>query len=158
MGPVLSPLLYDILIGLRESRVVVVGDIEKAFLNVKVKLRDQDCLQFLWVNNVDSDQVDPVVYRFCRVAFGVNYSAFLLNVTLQYHLDTFAKINPEFVSIMKGSFYVDDFVTGDKTTQAASESHDKASLPVEALPDFRIRQSAPSSKVGIDFAGPLRNG
>jgi len=64
--------------------VAVVGDIEKAFLNVKVKLHDRDCLQFLWVN--------------------------------------------------------------------------KACLPVEALPDFRIRQSAPFSKVGIDFARQLRNG
>ena len=59
MGPALSPLLYDILIRFREKRVAVVGDIEKAFLNVEVKSRDRDCLRFLWVNNVDSDQVDP---------------------------------------------------------------------------------------------------
>ena len=61
VGPALSPLLYDILIRFREKRVAVVGDIEKAFLNVEVKSRDRDCLRFLWVNNVDSDQVDPVV-------------------------------------------------------------------------------------------------
>lgn len=29
------------------------------------------------------------------------------------------------------------------------------SQPVAALPDFRVRQSTPFSKVGIDFAGPL---
>lgn len=29
------------------------------------------------------------------------------------------------------------------------------SPPVAALPDFRIKQSTPFSKVGIDFAGPL---
>ena len=29
------------------------------------------------------------------------------------------------------------------------------SPPMAALPDFRVRQSIPFSKVGIDFAGPL---
>ena len=139
VGPALSPLLYDILIRFREKRVALVGDIEKAFLNVEVKLRDRDCLRFLWVNNVDSEQVDPVVYRFCRVVFGVNCSPFLLNATLQYHLDTFAEIDPKFVRIMKRSFYVDDLVTGDKTTQAASEMHDKAKERL-ALGGFKLRK------------------
>ena len=44
VGPALSPLLYDNLIWFREERVAVVGYIEKAFLNVKVKSRDWDCL------------------------------------------------------------------------------------------------------------------
>ena len=81
VGPTLSPSLYDILIRFREKRIALVGDIAKAFLNVEVKLRDQDCLRFLWVNNVESEHVDPVVYRFCRVVFGVNCSPFLLNAT-----------------------------------------------------------------------------
>ena len=139
VGPALSPLLYDILIRFREKRVALVGDIEKAFLNVEVKLRDRDCLRFLWVNNVDSEQVDPVVYRFCRVVFGVNCSPLLLNATLQYHLDTFAAIDPKFVRIMKRSFYVDDLVTGDKTTQAASEMHDQAKERLQ-LGGFKLRK------------------
>ena len=85
------------------------------------------------------EQVDPVVYRFCRVVFGVNCSPFLLNATLQYHLDTFAEIDPMFVRIMKRSFYVDDLVTGDKTTQAASEMHDKAKERL-ALGGFKLRR------------------
>ena len=139
VGPALWPLLCDILIRFREKRVALVGDIEKAFLNVEVKLRDRDCLRFLWVNNVDSEQVDPVVYRFCRVVSGVNCSPFLLNATLQYHLDTFAEIDPMFVRIMKRSFYVDDLVTGDKTTQAASEMHDKAKERLQ-LGGFKLRK------------------
>lgn len=139
VGPTLSPLLYDILIRFREKRVALVGDIAKAFLNVEVKLSDRDCLRFLWVNNVESEHVDPVVYRFCRVVFGVNCSPFLLNATLQYHLDTFIELDPEFVRVMKRSFYVDDLVTGDKTTQDASELHDKAKTRL-ALGGFKLRK------------------
>ena len=40
---------------------------------------------------------------------------------------------------MKGSFYVDDLVTGDKTTQAASELHDKAKERL-ALGSFNLRK------------------
>lgn len=59
----MSPLLCDILIQFREKRVALVGYIKKAFLNVEVSLRHRDWLRFLWVNNVDTDLVDPVVYR-----------------------------------------------------------------------------------------------
>ena len=36
-GPSLTPLLFDILIRFREKRVALIGDIEKAFLNIKVR-------------------------------------------------------------------------------------------------------------------------
>ena len=107
VGPALSPLLYNILIRFRERHVALVGDIEKAFLNIMVNECDRDCLRFLWVTSVDSERLDPIAYRFCRVVFGVNCSAFLLNATLQYHLDSFTELDPEFVRIMKRSFYVD---------------------------------------------------
>ena len=103
--------------------MALAGNIEKAFLNVEVELCDQDCLQFLWVNNVDSG---PSSLQVLSVFFGVNCSPFLLNATLQYHLDTFPENDPEFMRIMKGSFYMDNLMTGDKTTQAVSEMHDKA--------------------------------
>ena len=46
------------------------------------------------MENVDRDNVDTVVYRFCHI-FRVNSSPFLLNATLQYHLDTFLEIDPD---------------------------------------------------------------
>ncbi len=77
---------------------------QKAFLNIEIAWQDRDCLRFLWVQDVDSNVVNPVVYRFCRVVFGLNCSPFLLNATLQHHLDSFVDIDPEFVRIMKESF------------------------------------------------------
>ena len=139
VGPALTPLLYEILIRFREKRVALVGDIEKAFLNIVVNRRDRDCLRFLWVNSVDSEQLEPIVYRFCRVVFGVNCSPFLLNATLQYHLDSFIELDPEFVRIMKKSFYVDDLVSGRRDTQEAGELYDKAKTRL-ALGGFKLRK------------------
>ncbi|CAB4020938.1 Hypothetical predicted protein [Paramuricea clavata] len=71
IGPSLNPLLYSILIRFRENRIALVGGaIEKAFLNVEVDKADRDCLRFLWVKDIESDET--VVYRFCRVVFGLN--------------------------------------------------------------------------------------
>ena len=47
VGPALTPLLYNILIRFREKRVALVGDIEKALLNIEVERQDRDCLRFL---------------------------------------------------------------------------------------------------------------
>ena len=43
-GPSLNPLLFDILVRFRENKVALVGDIEKAFLNIEVDPDDRDCL------------------------------------------------------------------------------------------------------------------
>lgn len=82
VGPSLNPLLYNLPLQFRENRIVLVGDIEKAFLNVDVDQRDRDCLCFLLLEDpLDMSRV--VIYRFCRVVFGLNASPFLLNATLR---------------------------------------------------------------------------
>ena len=91
------------------------GDIEKAFLNVAVDPEDRDSLRFLWVEDVRDSNLSVVVYRFCRVVFGLNASPFLLNGTIRHHLATYAEVDPEFVKRMIEGFYVDDLVTGERT-------------------------------------------
>ena len=111
MGPSLNPLLFDILLRFRENRVVLVGNIEKAFLNVGVDKRDRDCLRFLWLEK-PPDISKIVVYRFCRVVFGLNASPFLLNATLRHHISKFIIVDPDFVKKLIDLFYVYDFVGG----------------------------------------------
>ena len=114
-GPSLNPLLFDILVRFRENKIALVGDIEKAFLNVAVDPEDRDSLRFLWVEDVRDSNLSVVVYRFCRVVFGLNASPFLLNGTIRHHLATYAEVDPEFVKRMIEGFYVDDLVTGERT-------------------------------------------
>ena len=85
-GPSLNPLLFEILVRFRENRVALVGDIEKAFLHIAVDVNDRDCLRFLWVDEARDSNSNVVVYRYCRVVFGLNATPFLLNGTIRHHL------------------------------------------------------------------------
>ena len=137
VGPSLNPLLFDILLRFRENRVVLVGDIEKAFLNVGVDKKDRDCLRFLWLAN-PPDLSKIVVYRFCRVVFGLNASPFLLNATLRHHISKFMAVDPEFVKKLIDSFYVDDFVGGGGGA-SSSEVVDLYSKTVNRMTDGGIQ-------------------
>ena len=102
VGPSLTPLLFDILLRFRVNPVVLIGDIEKAFLNVEVDREDRDYLRFLWVKDIAGDNLEVEVYRFCRAVFGLNASPFLLNATLRHHSETFVERDPIFVQKNEG--------------------------------------------------------
>lgn len=119
VGPSLNPLLFDILVRFREKKVVLIGDIEKAFLNIEVAENDRDCLRFLWLANAHDPNSEVLVYRFCRVVFGLNASPFLLNATLRHHVSKYNEEDPEFVRAMIESFYVDDLVSGGNNVKEA---------------------------------------
>ena len=138
-GPSLNPLLFNILVRFRENRIALVGDIEKAFLNIGVDEKDRDFLRFLWVEDVRDNNLSINVYRFCRVVFGLNASPFLLNGTIRHHLATFAVVDPEFVKRMVEGFYVDDLVTGDRTTERAFTLYEKAKERM-ATGGFKLRK------------------
>ena len=68
-GPSLTPLIFDILLRFRTDRVVLVGDIEKAFLNVEIHPNDRDSLRFLWVCNIYEKGHQIKIYRYKAVVF-----------------------------------------------------------------------------------------
>ncbi|XP_035206824.1 uncharacterized protein LOC118181737 [Stegodyphus dumicola] len=114
-GPNLIEQLPSILIRFRKERLGVIADIRRAFLQISVSPTDRDFLRFLWL---DSDG-QLKVYRHCRVVFGVASSPFLLNSTIQLHLQTvLEKIETGESLYTKGviqklmhSFYVDNCVS-----------------------------------------------
>ena len=139
VGPSLNPLLFYILVRFREKRVALVGDIEKAFLNIEVAERDRDCLRFLWCEDVHKPESKIVVYRFCRVVFGLNASPFLLNATLRYHISKYKDEDPEFARKMLEGFHVDDLVTGEKNLSAAFHLYETSKQRM-AAGGFRLRK------------------
>ena len=124
-GPALTPTIFNVLLRFREKRIALVGDIEKAFLNVGVAEEDRDVLRFLWVDSLEEENPGLMLYRFCRVVFGVNASPFLLNSTLKYHISQY-EAYPGLVQNLLNSFYVDDLVTGERGVEECLSLYQKS--------------------------------
>ena len=114
-------MLYDVLLRIREHKVVLFGDIKQAFLNIEVATEDQDAMCFLWVDNVLGDDLQVVPYRFNRVIFGAGPSPFLLTGTMRHHFAKYSEVDPNFVEKVKNGFFVDDLASGAKTVGEAFE-------------------------------------
>ena len=99
-GPKFNQRILEILLKFRSYPVGLVADIEKAFLMIVMAPKDCDVLRFLWVKDTFQEEPLIVKLRFTRVVFGVLSSPFLLNTTLQYHIQKYRASHPELVNIL----------------------------------------------------------
>ena len=100
-GPVLTPLLFDILLRFRLPKIALIGDLETAFLNVEVNPEDRNLLTFLWIDDVNPLNSEIIKLRFTRLVFGLVCSPFTLNVTLRNHLSKYENMDQQFVHCQK---------------------------------------------------------
>ena len=143
-GPKFGQSIFDIFVRFRFQRVALIGDIEKAFLMVSVRERDRDSLRFLWTTDPNSEKVDPTPFRFSRVVFGVTSSRFLLNATINHHIETFRETDPAFVDKFLSSIYVDDLVSGCNDVQFTYEFYLKSRVRL-ASAGFKLRKFVTNS-------------
>ncbi|KAG1680465.1 hypothetical protein GQR58_012386 [Nymphon striatum] len=113
-GPSLLPDLVNVLLRFRRWPIALCADIEKAFLQIKLKKSDKDFHRFLLQTNNEIRHL-----RFNRVAFGVNCSPFMLNAVIKFHL-SLQSASPA-VSELSENLYVDDFLTGADSKDEAIE-------------------------------------
>ena len=111
-GPSMIPNLVSVLIRFRCWRVALTADVTKVFLKVGVQEDDQDVQRFLW-----DDQGTVRVMKFLRVPFGNKVSTFLLNATIQHHLNSTP--SSHLVEELKENFYVDDLLLGAGSEEEA---------------------------------------
>ena len=111
-GPALTHTIFKILLRFRERKTALVGDIEEAFLKIRVQEQDRNALS-LWIDIFEKDDPKLLLYRFCRVVFGVNSSPFLLNAFLRHHIIQYS-LDAEFVENLLNSFSVDDLVSVER--------------------------------------------
>ena len=111
-GPALMPMLFDIILSYRIYAVALGGDVQKAFHQIEVSKENRDCLRFLWMEDAKDVYSRVCELRFSRVIFGAGPNPFLLNATLQKHIEGYEQANPEFVRKVVGSLFVDDFFGG----------------------------------------------
>ncbi|XP_066926364.1 uncharacterized protein [Clytia hemisphaerica] len=148
-GPPLNTDLFEILLRFRTDKVAIVGDIEKAFLHIKLNNEQRDLTRFLWFKN--SDKIDfknfeaneIVEYRMCRVLFGINASPFVLNATLQHHIRT--ANDAEFENNLIKSLHVDDLTTSKRTVAEAEEFVEKTKEHLSKA-SFNLRKFQSNSK------------
>ena len=114
-------------------------DMEKAVLNIEIDPKDRDCLRFLWAKDITAKDLEIVVYHYRTVVFGVRSSPFLLNAMLQHHIKTYQEADPQFVSKLLQSFYVDDLVCGYMDTDQASSLYPKSKVRM-LEGGFRLRK------------------
>ena len=104
-GPSMTQKLSDILLQFRINSFAFSADISKAFLRIGLQEQDRDFTRFLWLENPRDPQSKLVTYRFASVLFGATSSPFLLQATLDYHLN---QSDSPHKDILSKGFYVDN--------------------------------------------------
>ena len=144
-GPNLVPLVFDILLRFRSQKVALIGDLEKAFLNIIIHPSHRDYLRFLWYDDVFADNPTLKTFRFTRLVFGLTSSPYVLNATIRHHLNKYRQIYPEFVSTVENSLYIDDFASSQNSEEQCFELYRKLKT-IFAEGGFNMRKWASNNK------------
>ena len=113
--------------------IAFIADIEKAFLQILLAEGDRDVTRFLWLHDIEKEVVDEniIEIRFRRVLFGPSRSPFLLNATIQYHLDRYDD-NNWIVQQLKNSLYSDNLISGVETVKEGQHLLERTRVVFEA--------------------------
>ena len=144
IGPNFGQSIFAILLRFRLHKIALAGDIEKAFLMVAVNERDRDALRFLWSSNPEAEEPKIITLRFARVAFGVSSSPFLLNATINHHMELYRDCDPLFVDKFISSIYVDDVSLGSADVESTYDLYLKSKTRL-AEAGFRLRKFVTNS-------------
>ncbi|KAF2344223.1 Retrotransposon Pao, partial [Trinorchestia longiramus] len=99
--------LFELLIGVRKDKILMLSDVEKAFLQIQfAEESDKNKFCVLWV---EDDNI--VCYRYRTVVFGFIASPFVLNYVVRKHVSSYPDDDCNF--FLLNCMYVDNlFVTG----------------------------------------------
>ena len=108
--------LWDIMIRTRLRPLVICRGIEKAFLQIRTRENEKDCLRFHWSEKANFDIIK--IYQFTRLVFGLNQSPLILEGTLKTASGCSVNWLRERVN---DDMYVEDFVTGGESTSEVNK-------------------------------------
>ena len=98
------------MIGNRFKPYAITANIQKTFLQIRIRESDRDALRFHWIKNQDIKQID--ILRFARLIFGLTQSPFVLEATLGEHISKYEEVYKKIVEENTARMYVDDLISG----------------------------------------------
>ena len=116
VGPLLQPLLHDVLLRNCLKSITLTADVEQAFHQIWIDKKDGDAFRFHWISDFDTQRI--ITLRLTRAPFGSAPSPFILGGTLGEHFNSQQKEYPETIAELKKSLYVNDVISwGDSEKQ-----------------------------------------
>ncbi|GFV01297.1 integrase catalytic domain-containing protein [Trichonephila clavipes] len=109
--------------------------------------KDRDYLRFFYPSK------EELVYRHCRIVFGLNSSPFLLNASIKHLLDNAPLEYCNVVEKLKSSFYVDNGLSGVNNVKEQENFIDIASKLSKGCFNLRGWQSNVASKYVSQHTG-----
>ncbi|GFW42347.1 putative RNA-directed DNA polymerase from transposon X-element [Trichonephila clavipes] len=154
-SPNLIELIPDILDRFRMYPIGLSADIEKAFLQISVTPEHRDFLRFFHPH-----ENKEIVYRHCRLVFGVCSSPFLLAASINYLLDNIPSKYMDIVSKLRHSFMLIIVLPEYQIRKRLGHLSIRYNAgPVKSesvsLPADRVRDADVFEVIDIDLAGPL---
>ena len=121
-GPNLQNQIWKMLVRTKFNPVAICGDLKQAFLQIRIQETCRDAVRFHWIKDRNPRKIE--IYRFTRLVFGLTQSPFVLDATVQHHLENYIDKFEELVKQTMEDLYVDDLITGgDKITCTNSKRH-----------------------------------
>jgi len=156
-GTNLFPEILGILLRFRLRKYAFTGDIEKAFLQIKINPEDRDFTRFLWHEDVSNAASKVKEYRFCRVPFGFKSSPFILNQVIQTHLNYCKPLYPETIDAIKENIYVDDIICSVESEETLFQivRETKAIFSSMSMNMHKLHSNAPNFKQDSTVCGIL---
>ena len=100
------------------------GDIEKAFLQIRIRESERDVLRFHWVKNSDPSVIE--INRFTHLVFGLTQSPLMLKGTLKEHFQYYINEYPIIIEAILEDMHVDDLVSGSNTIKEVEVTKQKS--------------------------------
>ena len=152
-GPCLLKEIPHIIIRFRMFPIAYSCDIQKCFLNIRVKEDQRRFLHYVWQfppKEGDPNKKGTVkLMRFKSTAFGVISSPFVSNFVIRKHCELFERQFPEASAAVKQGCYVDDIVGGAKTEEEAKELC-KNIHELMALGSFSLHKYVSNSEIALE--------
>ena len=148
-GPNLIISIAYLLLNFRQKKYGVVGDIEKAFLQLLIRPMDRDALRFFFPSNIFEPSSPMKIYRYKVVMFGASCSPFLLAAVIEHHLE-----NHVYDTVLRNSLkniFIDNLLATFDSEIELVKFYYKARI-VFAQMGLNLRQWSSNSKLLVKAA------